>query len=62
MIRPFLTSLALAALALPGAVQAQAYQCTIPQRIEPSRPVIPDGQAVRAPIASYTLAVSWSPE
>ena len=62
MIRPFSSSLALAALALPGTVLAQAYQCTVPQRIEPPRPVTPDGPAVRSAIGSYTLAVSWSPE
>ena len=50
------------ALALPGPALAQAYQCAPPARIEPLRPVRPDGPPRRAPIARYTLAASWSPE
>lgn len=54
--------LALALALLPAAAMAQAYQCEPPARIEPPRPVTPDGPVRRVPIASYTLAVSWSPE
>lgn len=50
---PFLT---------PVPALAQAYQCTIPQRIAPLPPVKPDGPVRKAPVAGYTLAVSWSPE
>jgi ribonuclease T2 len=49
-------------LAPPGPALAQAYQCTLPQRVEPVRPVRPDGPSRRTPIAAYTLAASWSPE
>lgn len=53
----------LAALALlPAPALAQAYQCTIPQRLDPLPPVRPDGPVRKAPVAGYTLAVSWSPE
>ncbi len=52
----------LAALALPAPAFAQAYQCTVPARIDPLPPVTPDGPTVRVPISGYTLAVSWSPE
>ncbi len=41
---------------------AQAYQCTLPQRIEPVRPSAPDGPVRRVPVARYELAISWSPE
>lgn len=54
--------LAAALALLPAPVLAQAYQCTIPQRIEPVPPVRPDGQVRKVPVAGYTLAVSWSPE
>ncbi len=47
---------------LPTPALAQAYQCAPPARFEPVRPVRPDGPVVRAPIARYTLALSWSPE
>ena len=49
-------------LALPAPALAQAFQCRVPDRIETPDPVRPDGPTVRAPIARYTLAVSWSPE
>lgn len=48
--------------ALPAPALAQAYQCTLPQRITPLRPVVPDGPARRTVVARYTLAASWSPE
>lgn len=47
---------------LPAPAFAQAYQCTLPQRMEPVRPVEPDGPARRAAISSFVLAASWSPE
>lgn len=61
---------ALAALALvPAAaglsaqpVQAQAYQCSLPGRIQPPDPPRPDGPVRRLPITGYSLAASWSPE
>lgn len=53
---------ALLALLLPAPALAQAYQCTLPQRIEPVRPRAPDGPARRVPVGGYTLAASWSPE
>jgi ribonuclease T2 len=53
--------LALAVL-LPTPVLAQAYQCRLPERVEPISPPKPDGPVRRVPIARYTLAVSWSPE
>jgi ribonuclease T2 len=53
---------ALLALAAASPAAAQAYQCRLPQRVEPARPVAPDGPARHAPVAAYTLAASWSPE
>lgn len=50
------------ALLLPAPLWAQAYQCRPPARIDPLPPVQPDGPTRRAPIAGYTVAVSWSPE
>jgi ribonuclease T2 len=47
---------------LPTPAFAQAYQCAPPARLEPVRPVRPDGPVIRAAIARYTLALSWSPE
>lgn len=52
----------LIALAVPGTALAQAYQCRVPDRIELPRPPRQDSTTVRAPVARYTLAVSWSPE
>lgn len=60
------TGMALAGVAmmLPAAAVAQANVCAIPNRIERPRPDLPSAdQPVRKmPIASYTLAISWSPE
>lgn len=53
---------ALLALLLPAPAAAQAYQCALPQRIEPVSPVTPDGPPRRTAVASYRLAASWSPE
>ena len=49
-------------LAWPGPAMAQAYQCVLPRKVEPVRPIEPDGPPRRAAIAGYTLAASWSPE
>lgn len=53
---------AMAASAVAGPALAQAYQCTIPERIEPIRPARADGPVRKVPIARYVLAASWSPE
>jgi len=50
------------ALILPAPAFAQAYQCSLPQRIEPLRPAKPDGPTRHAAIGGFTLAASWSPE
>lgn len=50
----------LAAFPLPAL--AQAYQCALPQRLGPLPQLRAEGQARRVPVASYTLAASWSPE
>ncbi len=47
---------------LPIPALAQAYRCEPPRRVEPVRPITPDGAPRRVPIAGYTLAASWSPE
>ena len=52
----------LAAMAIPGPVLAQAYQCTPPPRINPYASPERDGPVRRVPVAGYTLAASWSPE
>ena len=49
-------------LALPVPAFAQAYQCSIPRRIEAPRPAKPDGPVRAKPVAAYVLAISWSPE
>ncbi len=54
--------LILAILALPTAAFAQAYQCSLPQQLDPSRPLVQDGPSRRTAISGYTLAASWSPE
>ncbi len=53
---------AMASLAITSGALAQAYQCTLPQRIEPIPEPRPDGPPRRTTIAGYILAVSWSPE
>lgn len=50
------------ALVAPNPAHAQAYQCTLPKRIDPPRTPAPDGPVRRTPVGSYILAVSWSPE
>ena len=56
-----LLALALVALTLPYPAHAQAYQCRLPERIEPYKAPEPGGPARRSPISGYTLAASWSP-
>lgn len=52
-----------AALALiPSAAMAQAYQCGLPQGPVAVPAAARDGPIRRAPIAGYTLALTWSPE
>lgn len=51
------------AIALPVAVQAQAYHCSAPVSVDRPRPDLPsDSQPQRRlPIGSYTLAITWAP-
>jgi ribonuclease T2 len=51
-----------ASLALPLPALAQAYQCSLPERLGPVPAPRTDGQARKAPVARYVLAASWSPE
>ncbi|MEM8695420.1 MAG: ribonuclease T [Pseudomonadota bacterium] len=54
---------ALALLALPVSLHAQARECRIPDRIETPRAVaIPSGERRTAPVTWHILALSWSPE
>jgi ribonuclease T2 len=53
---------ALALALTPAPAFAQAYQCTLPGRVEPVRPITPDGPVRRIAIGGYTLAASWSPD
>lgn len=55
-------ALAVSLLLYPAALQAQAYQCQIPRGAISVPEVAPDGPPRRGAIASYTLALSWSPE
>lgn len=54
-------SLALVALALPAAANAQAYQCRAPA-ISSVPTITPDSKPRNVPTTGYTLALSWSPE
>ncbi len=58
---PIAVGLTLAAM-LPGAALAQAYQCSLPDRLDPVGPPRADGPARKVPVARYVLAASWSPE
>ncbi len=42
-------------------MQAQAYQCRVPQAVEVPR-IAPDAPPRSLPVTGYTLALSWSPE
>ena len=61
-IRAGIGSACVAALFVPAAAVAQAYQCRIPGNLPAARPVVPDAPAQRSAITGYTLALSWSPE
>lgn len=51
------------ALATPAALHAQARECRIPERIAaPRAESAPPGERRIAPVTSYVLALSWSPE
>ena len=50
-----------AALGLPAAASAQAYQCKVPPRVSVPK-IQKDGPTRRVPTIGYTLALSWSPE
>jgi ribonuclease T2 len=52
----------LLALAWSGEATAQAFQCRLPERLEPFRQPQQEGPTRRLPVSGYTLAVSWSPE
>ncbi|HMP55303.1 MAG TPA: ribonuclease T [Novosphingobium sp.] len=54
--------LAAALLLVPAPALAQAYQCSVPQRIQLPDPPRPDGPVRRMAITGYTLAASWSPQ
>jgi ribonuclease T2 len=56
--------LAGAALAAPAAVQAQAYQCSVPAQVQRPRPDLASADQPQRllPIGGYTLAISWAPE
>lgn len=54
---------ALALLAMPAMLHAQARECRIPDRIAaPRAESIPPGARRIAPVTDYILALSWSPE
>jgi ribonuclease T2 len=53
---------ALALLLAPTPALAQAYQCRVPEAAPAVPPVERDEPERRAPLAGYTLALSWSPE
>ncbi|MCG6120397.1 MAG: ribonuclease T, partial [Blastomonas sp.] len=52
------------AAVMPAAVQAQAYQCRMPERLTPLTPPKRSSSDKRrvTPVTGYTLALSWSPE
>ena len=45
---------------MPVAAQAQAYQCSLPQRV--TVPEVRSEAPRRLPVTGYTLALSWAPE
>ncbi|WP_235911095.1 ribonuclease T2 family protein [Croceibacterium soli] len=51
-----------ALLLAPLPAYAQAYQCRVPEAAPPVPPVTRGEPERRAPLAGYTLALSWSPE
>ena len=52
----------LALTGVTGPALAQAYQCSLPGRLDPIRPPRVDGPVRKVPVARYVLAASWSPE
>jgi len=50
--------------ALPFAAIAQPISCSVPTQVERPRPDLPDPRVGKRvlPTASYTLAISWSPQ
>lgn len=56
--------LVVAALAVPGVAQAQAYRCAIPSSIPRARADLPSADQPRrvVPIGGYTLAITWAPQ
>ncbi len=62
MIARFLPFAILLAAITPTPSHAQAYQCSLPRKIEPIPPRQPDGPVRLKPVGRYTLAASWSPE
>lgn len=62
-MRTILPSLALSlAFFAPLPATAQAYQCSVPERVDPPAAVRPDGPVRKRPVGWYTLAASWSPD
>jgi ribonuclease T2 len=64
MIRLWQSAAMLLAAALPGTALAQSTQCSVPSDLPRPRPDLPTPQQPRRdiPIASYTLALTWSPQ
>ncbi|WP_254049890.1 ribonuclease T [Novosphingobium sp. TH158] len=60
MISARIAAMVLLASATPAF--AQAYQCRVPQRIEPPAAPRQDGPERRTALGGYVLAASWSPE
>ncbi|MES2755396.1 MAG: ribonuclease T2 [Pseudomonadota bacterium] len=56
--------LAVAAVAVPAAAQAQALQCSVPATLPDPRPDLPsaDQPSRKLPIGGYTLALTWGPQ
>lgn len=54
--------LAAVAALLPAPALAQAYQCSLPERVAPAPAPTPDSPPHRVVIGGYVLAASWSPE
>ncbi|MXO49397.1 ribonuclease T [Erythrobacter vulgaris] len=52
--------LAILALGSPGALNAQAFQCSLPRSVK--APKVEVEEPRRLPVNGYTLALSWSPE
>jgi ribonuclease T2 len=60
----FVKSTAIVLLVIAAPLSAQALSCSVPAQIERPRPDTPDTRVGRRvlPTASYTLALSWSPQ